>query len=248
MVVDYDGQAMKWHRDEPKHHSDFCGRPEIFEMFQKVGKGKTVIDLGCGEGYFSRKMADIADKVIGVDSSKEMIRLAREREQKEKRGIDYYWGLVDDMPSIQDSTIDIAVGNYITNYFRPEELPAFYKETARILKDNGLLLLLMPHPVFELTTDFGEAIRYDISEYTYRFSRGNFYTAKLATVQGDTLEVGLYHSTLQDHFDAMHSANIVVSAIREPVFPEKVAEKYPVFKEMAGKVACMILAAEKHKP
>lgn len=73
MITDYSHQAERWHRDEPKHDTDFVGRPEVLEIVREIGQGKTILDLGCGEGYFSRKMAGMAKKVIGVDVSEEMI-------------------------------------------------------------------------------------------------------------------------------------------------------------------------------
>ncbi|MFG3053324.1 class I SAM-dependent methyltransferase [Kitasatospora sp. NPDC048239] len=40
---------------------------------------RTALDVGCGEGLLVRKLAQRAQSVTGVDSSGEMIRLARER-------------------------------------------------------------------------------------------------------------------------------------------------------------------------
>jgi 2-polyprenyl-3-methyl-5-hydroxy-6-metoxy-1,4-benzoquinol methylase len=40
---------------------------------------RTALDVGCGEGLLVRKLALRAQSVTGVDSSGEMIRLARER-------------------------------------------------------------------------------------------------------------------------------------------------------------------------
>jgi SAM-dependent methyltransferase len=237
MTIDYNNQATKWHRNEPKHRSDFCGRPEVYQIVKALGKNKVILDIGCGEGYFTRQIRTIADRIVGLDLSEEMIRLA----EKDER-IEYHIGDAREMP-FEDSAFDLCVGNYITNYFKPDELPKFYKELARVTKDK--FVLLMPHPIFELTTDYGEAIQYEIDEYDYIESRGKLYKAKLKTVQGDTLEVGLFHSTLEDHFKAISSAGLRVNEIREPIFPREIAEKHNVFRKMGGKVACMILVGEK---
>ena len=49
-------------------------------------EGKTVLDLGCGEGHYTRllKRAD-ASAALGVDVSPEMIRLAEDLERAEPR-------------------------------------------------------------------------------------------------------------------------------------------------------------------
>ena len=245
MTIDYERQAIKWHRDEPKHNSDFCGRPEVFELAKVLSKGKEVLDAGCGEGYFSRKLADIAKSVTGVDLSEEMIRIAIEKETQEKKGIQYHVGDVRNMYFLDNSSFDLCVGNYITNYLKPEELQQFYQELARVSKENGQFVLLMPHPVLELITDYGDARNYQVEEYDYIGSRGKLFKATLGTIQGDTFEAGLFHSTLEDHLNTISSAGLRINRIIEPIFPQEIAEKYPIFNKMGGKVTGMIIVGEK---
>ncbi len=247
MTIDYDSQAAKWCRDEPKHHSDFCGRPEVLELCGSLCGGKAVLDVGCGEGYFARQLASIAGHVVGVDRSKMMVEHAVGMERQRKMGITYIVGDAKRMP-LRDGTFDVCVGNYVTNYVPPAELPAFYQELARVTNKRGRLVVLMPHPLLELSTDYGDAIRYvadEIDGYDYVKSRGKFFRVTLGTVGGDTLEAGYYHSTLEDHIGALSSAGWKLTDLREPVFPEEIAATHAVFERMAGKVCCMILVGEK---
>jgi toxoflavin synthase len=64
-------------------------RAESYTFFCMVGAlpGKSVMDLACGFGYYTRRLKQHgAARVIGVDISPEMIRLAREHEQKDPLG------------------------------------------------------------------------------------------------------------------------------------------------------------------
>ena len=45
--------------------------------------GKTVLDIGCGEGYGSYFLADLAEEVTGVDYDKEVIEFAKSKYQKD---------------------------------------------------------------------------------------------------------------------------------------------------------------------
>jgi 2-polyprenyl-3-methyl-5-hydroxy-6-metoxy-1,4-benzoquinol methylase len=45
-------------------------------------KGKTVLDLGCGEGYYSRVFAELGAQVTGIDFSEEIVNAAIEEELK----------------------------------------------------------------------------------------------------------------------------------------------------------------------
>jgi len=247
MSTNYDKQAENWHRDEPKHDTDFVGRPEVLEVFKEIGKGKAVLDLGCGEGYFSRQMAGIAKKVIGVDISEKMIELAIEREKEEKRGIEYHLGDVRCMPFVQDASIDVCVGNFIVNYIHPDELPVFYSEIARVLVDKGQFVLLLPHLPLHLAKQYGEAVHFERKGYDYFKSRGWYFKATLKTVQGDVFEVGEYHSTLEDQFKGISLAGLAVTRILEPVFTPDITEKYPLFKELEGEPISMIIVGKKLK-
>lgn len=246
MAINYNIQAQKWHRDEPRHLSDFCGRPEVFALAKKLGKGKTIFDVGCGEGYFSRKMADFAKQIIGVDLSKTMIQLASEKEKQEKLGINYFVGNVLNVSFIKNSTFELCVGNFITNYLTPAQLLTFYLELARVMKRGGNFILLMPHPVLALTTNYGEAAKYaKAKEFDYIKSRGKIFKAKVKTVKGDLLEIGYCHSTLEDHFRAILGAGLRVEQLIEPVFPAKEANKHSIFKTVAGQVTNMIIVGTK---
>jgi len=56
---------------------------ESFTLMELIGDptGKSVVDLACGEGFYSRQVKQKgAAKLLGVDLSKGMIQLAREQE------------------------------------------------------------------------------------------------------------------------------------------------------------------------
>lgn len=85
----YNEQASKWSRDKPRCLSDFTGRPLVYDMIRDHIQGATVLDLGCGEGYVSRKMTSMgAKKVVGIDVSGGMIKCAKEH--KDKSNTEYF--------------------------------------------------------------------------------------------------------------------------------------------------------------
>src|SRR5882757_3039095 len=48
----------------------------VFELLNPQ-RGERILDLGCGDGALTRKIADAGAEVIGADSSPEMIRAAQ---------------------------------------------------------------------------------------------------------------------------------------------------------------------------
>src|ERR1700756_4948822 len=52
-------------------------------------RGMSILDVGCGNGYFARALARRGAGVTGIDISPRMIELAQRRETAEPLGIEY---------------------------------------------------------------------------------------------------------------------------------------------------------------
>lgn len=112
---------------------------ELFTLFELIGdvRGKTVLDLACGEGFLSRELKSRgARRVVGVDVSQAMIDLARNQETTARQGIEY---LVKDVKDLAlDEQFDLVVAGWLLNYARtPEELQAMCRSVARHLVPGG---------------------------------------------------------------------------------------------------------------
>jgi ubiquinone/menaquinone biosynthesis C-methylase UbiE len=143
------------------------------ELGRGQGKqGETILDLACGQGFFSREFLKAGAKVIGVDISRELIRLARELTKKElpDAKADFVVSSADDLSFIKDKSIDkIVIVLAIQNI---ENVSGVFKECSRVLKPSGKLFLVMNHPAFRIPkqSDWGwddkEKIQYRrVNEY-----------------------------------------------------------------------------------
>ena len=68
-----------------------------------------VLDAGCGTGYLSRKLHARGAKVIGIDFSEEMIRIARSK----LAAIDFRVDSCSELKTVQDESVDLIVANYV---------------------------------------------------------------------------------------------------------------------------------------
>lgn len=119
--------------------------PNLLRMLGDV-KGKQVLDLACGQGNFSRMLANKGANVTGVDLGKELIELAEKRNKDYKFKIHYFHGSSGDLYMVKDGTKDIAV--CVLALQNIEKLSETIKEVARVLKKGGKFLAVLNHPAF----------------------------------------------------------------------------------------------------
>jgi 2-polyprenyl-3-methyl-5-hydroxy-6-metoxy-1,4-benzoquinol methylase len=106
--------------------------------------GKKVLDYGCGTGKFSRRLYYLGAKVIGVDNSKEAIKIARKKSPKE---IVYKTIKETRLNFIQNESLDFVVVNFVLCCIKnTKEISKILKEIYKKLKSNGKLIILDPHP------------------------------------------------------------------------------------------------------
>ena len=99
-----------------------CLLIEEYTYFNLLGElaGKSLLDLGCGEGFYPRKFRQKgATRVVGVDLSQKMIELAKQEEAREPLGIEY---IVADMYELGSlGSFELVVASYLLNYAQTKE-------------------------------------------------------------------------------------------------------------------------------
>ena len=103
---------------------------QINEILDTV-PSKFVLDAGCGEGYYTNRMAN-SRNVLGIDLSKDGIDYAARRAKQNTTGTGFAVASVFEMP-IQDQSVDT-----VTNIFAP----CAEDEYNRVLRSGGYLLVV----------------------------------------------------------------------------------------------------------
>src|SRR3954463_3232826 len=92
MDTDYDRIAGQYKRAKLQPWRAHIERHTLLGLAGDVA-GRAVIDLACGEGHYTRELRRRgAARVVGVDLSAEMIRLAEAEEAREPLGVGYRAG------------------------------------------------------------------------------------------------------------------------------------------------------------
>ena len=129
-------------------------RAERYTFFRLLGAlgGKSVMDLACGFGFYTRMLKQHgASRVIGVDISPEMIRLADEKEKADPLGIDY---LVCDAAALGElGHFDLVTAVYLFNYATSkDQMLRMFQSAYRNLAEGGRLIAYTVNPEFSLST------------------------------------------------------------------------------------------------
>ena len=108
--------------------------------------GKSVLDLACGDGFYSRRIKDKgAGRVVGVDISSKMIDLARQKNTEASLQVEYLVG--DVLNKEKYGSFDLVVASYLLNYAQTkEQLLDMCRTIAINLKPGGRFVSINNNP------------------------------------------------------------------------------------------------------
>ena len=144
------GGVAKWYDSLVEGEGSYQKEVILPNLLRLVNpqKEETILDLACGQGFFSREFSKSGAKVIGTDISKELIEIAKKNQENSGKEVEFRAAPADKLGFIKNNSIDkITIVLAIQNI---ENLNETLSECARVLKKNGKLFLVMNHPTFRI--------------------------------------------------------------------------------------------------
>ena len=197
------------------------------EKLLEISPGDVILDVACGAGRFSRRMADLGARIVAFDCSRKFIERARER-TAEDSAIEYH------VLDSADTKGLLALGS---GRFRkavctmalmdmPEIEPLFFA-LNRLLVEDGILVFSVIHPCFHSAAiqRFSEIYEEEagrhvirngvkISRYLYSFAR------KSEGIIGQPEPQFYFHRPLQAMLRVCFDAGFVMTGLEEPGYPK----------------------------
>jgi cyclopropane fatty-acyl-phospholipid synthase-like methyltransferase len=144
----YDGIADEYSQMEnpPKTYV-------VIPTFDKIigdVQGKSVLDLACGDGFFTRRLLGLnLSEIMGIDISQEMIKKANQ----DNSGIEY---LVGDVQTLQlNRKFDLITAVHLLNYSQTaNELATMCEKIYAHLNENGRFSTITINPDLKPMTEF----------------------------------------------------------------------------------------------
>jgi ubiquinone/menaquinone biosynthesis C-methylase UbiE len=153
------GKAADWYdglleRGEGSTYQRELILPNLIRLFAvrdgakvspRAAEQKTILDLACGQGFFSRAFAEHGARIIGVDISKELIEIAKRHGSP---NITYHVALADKISFVGDGGVDAVL--IVLALQNIENVKGVFSECARVLKPEGKLVIVLNHPAFRV--------------------------------------------------------------------------------------------------
>ncbi|GIF77061.1 class I SAM-dependent methyltransferase [Asanoa siamensis] len=194
----------------------FFSDDSLFGLLGDV-RDQDLVDLGCGTGYLSRKLADMGARVTGVDQSDAMLSIARRDESADLRAIRFLNASIADMHALDTDSFDAAVSNYVFHDLTDYEQAI--REAYRVLRPGGRFVMVIAHPCFSCGPKRWEPTAADSprQEDLRAFSVDRYFTRDSYVMDWDGFEpVPYLHRPLRDYWRAFRSAGFNVDEFDEP--------------------------------
>ncbi len=191
--------------------------------------GVKVLDLACGQGFFTRAFRKEGAVATGVDMSASLIDFAKKQSPKEIR---YFVCSADDLSVFKDGYFEkISLVLAIQNIKEPHRV---FKECFRILRPGGKVFLVLNHPAFRGPKESSWGID-ETSKIQYRridrYMSESKIIIDMSPSKPGTVETVSFHRPLQYYFKTLANAGFVVARLEEWIShresdkgPHKIAE------------------------
>lgn len=131
----YNKTAQQW---ADKFYADDEHLPVLLDFMGRLPYGSRVLDLCCGAGYDSMRLAQMGASVVGIDLSEESIAIAKERNPK----IPFYVGnMLDDYSDIGHVDAIICLAGLV--HLPEEQLRMAFERMAQVMAPGGVVLLMV---------------------------------------------------------------------------------------------------------
>lgn len=108
-------------------------------LLEHVRAGQDVLDVGCGEGWFSEALRDAGAAPVAVDVAAEALRRA---ERRVPGLVTRLWAHDEPLP-LDDNGVDVVWAGEVIEHVA--DVAPWLSELRRVLRPGGTLLLTTPH-------------------------------------------------------------------------------------------------------
>ena len=205
------------------------------ERLLDIQGGEMILDVACGNGVFTRRLAQLGAQVLGVDFSQEFLQLARGRTTDYDDRIDYQVVDATDEAALRQlgqQRFDAAVCNMAL--MDMATIDPLLRALRHLLKPAGRFVFSVQHPCFN-----SNAIKMVVEEEDQEGTLVEAFYLKFsdylhippgrgAGAIGEPTPHLYFHRPLHVLFNACFQAGFVLDGIEEPAFDDSLQSERPL--------------------
>ncbi len=183
---------------------------------------KTILDIGCGEGGYSRALAHRGANVTSIDCAIDPINFAIKKAKEEGLEIKHFVRNSNDLYEIEDSAFEIVLCSMML--MDCEDLYGTVKEISRVLRPGGKVFVSVLHPCFT-----GKNIRWEGGDEKKVVVVENYFSPEEweAQIAGIRSPIIFRHRTLQEYVKAFVQNGLSIVDMNEPLPNDEQVEQSP---------------------
>lgn len=221
-------------------YNDFVEQPAIKSLVPNL-KGKSVLDLGCGDGHFSKYCIEKgAESVTGVDISNNMIERAKKFYRDDN--IKFICLPMEDL-KLTHQKFDLVVSSLSIHYV--EDYPTMIQKINRLLNNGGEFIFSTEHPIATarkgsghwIKTEDGNKLHWALDNYQEEETREHDWF-----VDG----VVIYHRTISTLINTIIEYGFTLEKVIEPQSTPSGIRQMPKLINEQRRPSFIIIKSKKH--
>lgn len=208
------GNVAEWYHEHLEATDTYHRQVLLPHLLRLVDpkKNDAILDLACGEGFFSRAFHEQGATVTGVDVGEALIKIAKEVTPE----ITYIVHDAAHLESIKKSSVDqVTIILALQNI---EHIQAVFSEVARVLRKDGTFHIVLNHPAFRIPKS--SSWEFDEKKHA-QYRRVDAYLSETRSemdmhpgIPGSTKTLS-FHRPLQVYFKGLLKAGFMVNRLEE---------------------------------
>jgi ubiquinone/menaquinone biosynthesis C-methylase UbiE len=224
-------------------------------LFNEIGnlRGKTVLELGCGNGYLAKKfLHEDVEQLILMDISEHNLAYASQKVSDPNVAF-----LLQDATkpwNVDDQSVDVIYSNMLLNEI--EEITSVCVEVHRVLRPGGIFAFSVTHPAWDMYTYAQEVV--GVESYKIKGLGGYFRRDYAKFLMGSSdpssghtkkraeiFEVEHFQRPISDYFASVLQAGFRIEKFLEPEINDELLEAAPRFSDYTDRPISMVLICSK---
>jgi len=206
----------------------------VIASFLEAQPDQHILDIACGNGLTSRKLAELGATVTAFDFSTELIKLANSRPNPDSRITYHVIDATDEsaLLALGEHTFDSALCNMAL--FDMADIEPLFRALPKLLKPDGVFVFSLTHPAFNNASSMHVAEEIDYEGeiktlYSVKISRYiTPYQAKGLALRNQPKPQMYFERPLQYYFNLGFQNGFVLDGFAERAFPPEHPQTFPL--------------------